>query len=75
MHACFQTNIFYILEMFSKLHNFDIFRKCNDDKDLKKLCGVFLPNLGSALGFIEHITFNLEAPNGGGCFDLELLDN
>jgi hypothetical protein len=66
MHACFETNIFDTLDMLSKLHNFGIFPECNDDEDLKRLCDVLLPKLGSTFGFIEHILFNLEAPNGGG---------
>ncbi len=75
MHACFQTNIFDILEIFSKLHNFDIFPKRNDDKNLKKFCGVLLLKPGSTLGFMEHISFNLEAPNGSGYCDLEPHDD
>lgn len=75
MHGCFQTNIFDTLEMLSKLHNFDIFCKCSDDKGLKKFCGVLLPKPGSTLGLIKCITFNLEAPNGGDYCDLELSDD
>jgi hypothetical protein len=62
MHVCFETNIFDILEMLSKLHYFDIFPKHIDDKNLKRLCDVFLPEPSST----SHITFNLETPNGGG---------
>jgi hypothetical protein len=67
MHACFETNIFDILEMFSKLHNFNIFLERNDhDENFKKNCDVLLPKHGSIFGFTKCIAFNLEAPNGSG---------
>ncbi len=66
MHTCFETNISDTLDMLSKLHNINIFPKCNDDEDLKSFCDVLILEPGSTFGFIEYITFNLEAPNGGG---------
>lgn len=51
MHTYFETNIYDTLDMLSKLHNFSIFPKCNDDEDLKSLCDVLILEPGSTFGF------------------------